>query len=38
MKYDEEYYVDIDETISKISSILNTTDFDNEVVFYTEWW
>lgn len=38
IKYDEEYYVDIDETISKISSILNTTDFDNEVVFYTEWW
>ena len=36
--YDEWYFEQIQDTIRQIKSILETTDFDNEVIEYTEWW
>ena len=37
-KYDQWYMYDIDFTIEKILEVLRTTDFDNEIVFYSSSW
>lgn len=36
--YDEYYFDDLKETVETIKEILETTDFDNEVIIYDEWW
>ena len=36
--YDEWYFDDLHITIKQIKNILETTDFDNEMIEYTEWW
>lgn len=36
--YDSYYLSDIEETIDKINVVLDTTDFDNESLFYYAWW
>lgn len=38
MEYDEKYFNDLCNTIRQIEKILDTTDFVNEVIEYTEWW
>lgn len=37
-EYDQWYMYDIDFTIEKILEVLRTTDFDNEIVFYSSSW
>ena len=37
-EYDEWYFQDLRNTIEQVGEILETTDFVNEVVEYTEWW
>ena len=36
--YDEWYFEDLEETIKMLEQILEETDFENEDVYYYEWW
>lgn len=36
--YDECYYSDLENTISIVNDVLEFTNFDEEVVCYTDWW
>lgn len=37
-EYDEDYFYDLETTAKHIGNILKETDFENEVIIYTEWW
>jgi len=37
-EYDEWYFENLRDTIQQVKEILDHTDFDTEVVEYTEWW
>ena len=37
-EYDEWYFKDLEDTIEMCKKVINETDWDNEVVFYTESW
>lgn len=37
-KYDNWYFEDLRFTVDKINSILSHTDFNTEMIEYTEWW
>ena len=37
-EYNEWYFDQLHDTITQIKNILETTDFDKEVIEYTEWW
>lgn len=37
-EYDEGYFEDLRYTLRKVDEILDTTDFDTEVIEYTDWW
>jgi hypothetical protein len=36
--YDEWYFEDLEETVKMLEQILKETDFENEVIYYYEWW
>lgn len=36
--YDEWYFEDLEETVKMLEQILEETDFENEDVYYYEWW
>lgn len=36
--YDEEYRENLEDTIEQVSRVLQTTDFDNAVIYYLAWW
>lgn len=36
--YDKWYFEDLKETIEGLNSVLEQVDWDNEIVFYSEWW
>ena len=36
--YDDWYYEDLESTIEQVEKILETTDWDNEIVVYSCWW
>ena len=36
--YDEWYFDDLEETVSKLESVLKDTDFTKEEIAYFEWW
>ena len=37
-EYNERYFDQLKETMDSIQRIFDTTDFDTEVIEYTEWW
>ena len=37
-EYDEYYFEQIEETIEQINSVLETTDWDKEEIYYWEWY
>ena len=36
--YDEWYFNELETTAKEIEIILKETDFENEIIYYTEWW
>ena len=36
--YDDWYFEDLSETIDIINNVLDTTDWENEEIYYYEWW
>ena len=36
--YDEWYFNELETTAKEIETILKETDFENEIIYYTEWW
>lgn len=36
--YDEWYFEDLEDTVKMLEQILEETDFENEVIYYYEWW
>ena len=36
--YDEWYFNKLETTAKEIGHILKDTDFENEIIYYTEWW
>ena len=36
--YDEWYFSELETTAKEIGHILEDTDFENETIYYTEWW
>lgn len=36
--YDEWYFEDLEDTIKMLEKILKETDFENESIYYYEWW
>lgn len=36
--YDEWYFKDLENTIEQVEKVIKETDWDNELVYYYEWW
>lgn len=36
--YDDEYFEELEETVKMLEQILKETDFENEDIYYYEWW
>jgi HPt (histidine-containing phosphotransfer) domain-containing protein len=36
--YDEEYFEALEDTVKRLEQVLEETDFENEDVYYSEWW
>lgn len=37
-EYDEWYFKDLENTIDMVEKVIGSTDFDKDIVFYSEWW
>ena len=37
-EYDEYYFSDIEYTLEKMKNLINQIDWENESLYYTEWW
>ena len=37
-EYDETYFWQLEDTIKQLEKVINETDWDNEDIFYFEWW